>query len=102
MSFTDQLPHQITQDDIDSSKRLVKHDPRQELRCYLCGIEFVLGDTRRWIYANGTKENPGHGCGNFFVCVKCDGDDVLTKWQKAYEELLQRFWWMDPKHRGCR
>lgn len=37
--------------------------------CGLCGRRFIVGDTIRWVYANGKNGAPG---GNFFVCGPCD------------------------------
>lgn len=45
---------------------------KKEFCCRLCGHTFKVGDSARWIYANGT---PGMGTGNFFVCGSCDGPD---------------------------
>ncbi len=43
--------------------------------CKLCWHKFEVGDSARWIYANGT---PGMGTGNFFVCKKCDGETAVV------------------------
>lgn len=99
MSFTDQNPHTVTQELVDQHKRLAYM--LQELRCHLCGVCFDVGDTRRWVYANGTEGVPARGEGNLFVCVVCDGEDVLDRWETACQELRQRFWWCDPFHQKC-
>lgn len=46
------------------------------LHCSLCGHVFVPDEIARFVYANGTA---GAGCGNFFTCVSCDGEDVLNR-----------------------
>lgn len=69
MSFTDQKPFEVTADDL-------RRRWGSGFKCKLCGHEFVLGDTVRWVYANGT---PGAQCGNFLVCFGCDGENVLQR-----------------------
>ena len=88
MSFTDGKPRVATEEEVDASWGGMKHGKR--FRCYLCGYKFQVGDTWRWVYANG--HSPAYG--NFMVCDKCDGLDVLDKWNKANEEARQKFWWI--------
>lgn len=54
--------------------------------CRLCGEKFKFGETIRWVYCNST---PGLGTGNFFVCQKCDGDDVKERAKKQLEEAVK-------------
>lgn len=53
--------------------------------CYLCGHQFQVGDTWRWVYSNGTN---GAG-GNPFVCDKCDGsnEEVIAKWAERVKDV---------------
>jgi len=69
MSFTDQKPFVVTEEQ-------TKVHWGGGFWCKLCGHRFKAGDTARWVYANST---PGAGCGNFMVCDKCDGPDVLKR-----------------------
>ena len=71
MSFTDRKPFTVTPELHASFTRLKKR-----FNCKLCGHEFVVGDTGRWIYAN-FKDSPVR-CGNFFVCGKCDAEDGIV------------------------
>jgi len=68
-SFTNQQPFVATE-------QQVKMRWGGGFKCKLCGHAFAAGDTVRWVYANGT---PGAQCGNFLVCQKCDGPDVLER-----------------------
>jgi hypothetical protein len=71
-SFTDCKPFVMDQERLTAFKRT-----RRRFCCALCGHDFQVGDTARWIYANGT---PGITTGNFFVCQSCDtGDDDCRK-----------------------
>lgn len=84
MSFTDRKSFQINNEILAAFKRTKKR-----FNCKLCGHNFEVGDTARWIYAN-SKESPVR-CGNFFVCGKCDGDDdaVLLRAKDSYELATQ-------------
>jgi hypothetical protein len=55
---------------------------RRDLRCALCGEAFKTGDLGRFVYANGKGSN---GCGNFFVCEKCDSPDALERGRRDFE-----------------
>ena len=83
MSFTDGKPHIATEKEVASFKRVNK---RTRLRCSLCNVIFEPGMTYRFIYANGT---PNAHCGNFFVCEKCDGPDVLQKAIIDYNQAVE-------------
>lgn len=90
MSFTDQKPHIVTEEDC---KARWSFKPNGEMfYCNLCGAHFHPGDVFRWVYANGLtvidRKGKKWGCCNLFVCGVCDGgnDYVLNKW-KAINEL---------------
>ena len=91
-TFTDQKPRIATEEDC---KRPWSGRPNGEgFRCYLCGHRFKPGDQWRWVYANG--QSPAYG--NFLVCKKCDGDDVLDRWQEQNAALNDKYWWLQG---GC-
>lgn len=85
-SFTDQKQRVATEKDCKAPWSGGKDG--KYFRCYLCGYKFVVGDKWRWIFAGRIPLL------NFIVCEKCDGDDVLERWQKANEEAESRFWWL--------
>jgi len=78
MSFTDQKPRIATKDDLIAPWSGYKDG--SHFYCNLCGRSFIEGDTWRWVYAGKI------GLVNFKVCSNCDGDDVLDKWKKLWEE----------------
>jgi hypothetical protein len=86
--FTDQKPQTATENDLKLRWSCGK--PGERFRCYLCGHKFQVGDTWRFVYSNST---PG-ATGNFLVCDKCDGPDVLDRWVKHCEAARTQFWWM--------
>jgi len=69
--------HPTNQKEVDAFKRLKKR-----FGCALCDKVFEDGDLFRFVYANGTAN--AH-CGNFFVCDKCDGPDVLERGIENYK-----------------
>jgi hypothetical protein len=77
-SFTNGKPWRVTQEQANS-----KRWAGVGLACSLCGHKFTAGDVARWVYANSTPE--AH-CGNFFVCVGCDGPDVLKRGIADFEK----------------
>ena len=83
MSFTDRKAFVLTEDVRVDFKRT-----RKRFHCKLCGHEFHSGDVLRWIYANGTADL---GCGNFFVCAGCDGEDseVLKRAKGSFSKALR-------------
>jgi hypothetical protein len=87
--FTDQKPQIATEEDL--KRRWSARKPGEAFRCYLCGHRFQVGDTWRWVYANGT---PGSRFGNFLVCPSCDGPDVLERWVKHGQEAKNKYWWL--------
>lgn len=84
MSFTDQKPWTVT--DEDTKRPWSGHRDGSRFRCMLCGHRFVAGDLARWVYA--WKPH------NFFVCVKCDGPDVRERMAVIYDESKTRYWWL--------
>lgn len=82
MSFTDQKPFDINAEQLASFNRR----GRRKLHCVLCGHEFVEGETVRWVYANSAD---GPRCGNFFVCTKCDGEDVLKRAGESFDTAVK-------------
>lgn len=66
--FLNQKPWVVTEGDMSAPWA-----PR--FRCKLCGHQFAVGHTVRWVYAN----DAGIGTGNFFVCERCDGPDLLQR-----------------------
>jgi len=85
MSFTNQKPFVATAADCAAGWSGGKNG--KYFRCYLCGHQFIPGDTVRWVFAAHQH------LGNFMVCVKCDGPDVLDRWVLHNQEFRQRFWW---------
>ena len=61
-------------------------------RCYLCGHRFQVGDTWRWVYAEGKP--------NLLVCASCDGPAVKERWDTMREEARTRFWWFTLRDEG--
>lgn len=84
MNFTDRKPFVVEENTLASFKRVKKR-----FNCKLCGRDFAVGDTARWIYAN-FAESPVR-CGNFFVCGKCDAEDkiVLQCAKIGYDEAVK-------------
>ena len=84
MSFTNQQPFSVTNNDISGFT-----GGRRSFNCSLCGHVFVVGDVARWVYAN-FADSPVR-CGNFFVCQNCDGDtaDVLQCAKLSFEETVK-------------
>ena len=97
-SFTNQKPRIATEEECKASWGGYKNGAH--FRCYLCGHKFIVGDQWRWV-CGGTKtfisslDGKTYGVSNLMVCKKCDdtNEEVLNKWQAAYEELNTRFWW---------
>ena len=89
MSFTDQKPFVLTKEQHKQRWGCRNKDGR--LRCNLCGHKFEVGETARWVYANGEG---GNGSGNFFTCESCDGDDVLEKGRESFTkaQTLAKNW----------
>ena len=83
MSFTDQKPHIVTKKEYPGNWSGYKDGRR--FRCYLCGHHFKIGDTFRWVHSKRA--------GNFMVCDKCDGKDVIDRWIKHVNEFKTKFWW---------
>ena len=81
MSFTDQKPRVATAADVTAKWG-------SQFRCYLCGHRFQVGDQWRWVWSGAAALR------NCLVCARCDGDDVLERWQALNDELAQRFWWV--------
>lgn len=78
MSFTDQKPHTVTEKDTKAPWSGIKDGKR--FYCKLCGHQFVVGDTYRWVFASSIQRV------NLLVCERCDGPDVLDKWKKWWED----------------
>lgn len=76
-TFTDQKPFVVDADRRSAFTRLKK-----KFNCSICGKEFEIGDTARWVYANGT--NGFHG-GNFFVCEADNTPNVLDRAKESFE-----------------
>ena len=87
MSFTNQKPRIATKKDIHANWNCGKNG--KYFRCHLCGYKFIEGDY--WRCVLGSSKN----LTNFLVCKKCDGEDVLDKWEKANKEAKGRFWWVN-------
>lgn len=81
MSFTDQKPRVATEDDIKESWSGVKAGKR--FYCRLCGYRFQVGDVWRWVHAGNIHRL------NLLVCEKCDGEDVLERWERWWKEWEQ-------------
>lgn len=74
-------PFNVTSEDVSAFN---KHG--RDWSCSLCGHKFKTGDVSRWVYANGT---PGAQTGNFFVCLLCDGEDVIDRAVKDLKQTMQ-------------
>lgn len=88
--FTNQQPWTVTKE--DETRPWSGKSDGSNFRCYLCGHKFKEGDVCRWVYSNG-PQTPHHG-GNFFVCINCDGADVLDRAAKHFEESKSKYWWL--------
>lgn len=86
MSFTNRKPFLVTERDLTRPWSGKKDGSR--FNCGICGNRFKVGDTVRWIYANGT---PGAPFGNFFVCQICDGEAteerLIARRSEMWKEL---------------
>ena len=80
MSFTDQKPHIVTPEDVRAPWS--GHRNGKRFYCRMCGHQFLVGDSFRWVWAGVLT--PARV--NLLVCGKCDGDDVLERYQQ---------WWLD-------
>ncbi len=78
MSFTDQKQHTVTAEDLKAPWSGYKDGSR--FYCRLCGHKFKIRDLFRWVYAGSIDRV------NLLVCRKCDGPDVLERWEKWWEE----------------
>lgn len=94
MSFTDQKPFVITEQDLLS--RWGGNTDGRDLRCFLCSRFFSLGDIARWVYTNST---PG-AHGNPFVCAGCDGPDVMARIIELNRVAREFLWWFVPEYYG--
>lgn len=84
MSFTDGKQFEVDQERRDAHTR-----HRKRFGCSLCGHDFKVGDSARWIYANGTT---GAGTGNFFVCASCDvglNSDIIERAKASLAEATR-------------
>lgn len=89
-SFTKGRPWTVTAEDLKkpwSGKR-----DGSRFRCVPCGHRFEVGDVARFQWAN-FKDSPWPG-GNFFVCVRCDGPDLLKRMGALWRESRERFAWL--------
>ena len=91
MSFTDQLPFKVEQEQIIALKRAYKR-----FRCAWCGYKFCTGDIARWVYTNSGHNIKGIA-GNPFICYLCDGpkDEILARLGKMRElasEASEKYW----------
>lgn len=78
MSFTDQKPWVATAKDVKARWGSGFH-------CKLCGHKFKENDIVRFVFGN----HSGHTCGNLLVCQYCDGEDVLVRADKSYNEAVK-------------
>lgn len=99
MSFTDQKPRIVKEEDLKTNWEGYKDGSR--FRCYLCGHSFQLNDQYRFVYTSETYlsewNNKVYALSNLFVCKNCDGpnEQVIEKWKKLHEEVYSnRFWWL--------
>lgn len=93
MSFTDEKPFRVSQQDIHlpwSGGKGGKY-----FRCYLCGHKFQAGNIARWQYTN---DIPGAG-GNPMVCEKCDGtkEQIIAKWKQMHTEAKEKMWYFNRR-----
>lgn len=91
MSFTDQKPRVATIEDCNRPWGGGKNG--EWFRCYLCGHRFTPGDTWRWIFAGAIRGRYVGALCNPIVCDRCDGEDVLERWQEMYAIVNTKFWW---------
>ena len=84
MNFTNQKPFVVGEGELKA--RWGGAAPGVRFRCGLCGHRFQLGDTARWICTR---------LGNPFLCVSCDGPDVLKRWEALHAEFhSDKFWFL--------
>ena len=87
-SFTDGKPRVATVENL--AARWNGRPNGEHFRCRLCGPRFKVGDVWRFVYSN--FEGSPFRWGNFFVCVTCDGADVLEQAVAQEKEAKTRFW----------
>lgn len=87
MSFTDQKPFIVTEDQVHQNWSGGKDG--KHFRCGMCGHKFQAGDTCRWVYMNST---PDSHFGNFLVCAECDGPGIQARRIMWEREAGTRFW----------
>lgn len=87
MSFTDGTPQVATAEDLE----MWWSGSPANFRCRLCGAKFCVGDVWRFVYSNFSASPSRYG--NFLVCQKCDGPDVLQRAAEQEREYETRFWW---------
>lgn len=79
MSFTDQKPFIL---DTKFFEGITERN--QKFCCNICGEDFKVGDTVRWIYAGSI------GMVNFWTCTKCDGEDILERGKASIQEAIKQ------------
>lgn len=90
MSFTDQKPFTVTEDQVGARWG------GGGLRCAWCGHRFGAGEVARWIYTNGGSDETKGIAGNPFICERCDGPrpEILRRLRETLAEFeANRFWW---------
>lgn len=100
MSFTDQKPFTVTEQDIHAtwsgvrvSKTATTHPV---FRCAWCGHGFRVGDVARWVFTNVSGEETKGLAGNPFICSRCDGPrpEIPARLRAVLVEFnAPRFWW---------
>ena len=86
MTFADQKPHAVDEKYLN----LPWNGNKRNFKCYLCGYKFKIGDIFRWIFCPKL--------GNFITCEKCDGSDVIDRWEALHKEAKSgKFWWFQEQ-----
>jgi hypothetical protein len=91
-SFTDGKPRVATKEDCEAA--WAGRRDNSGFRCRMCGFKFKEGDIWRFVYANFAGSPSNYG--NFLVCQKCDGSDILDRASLQEKEAHDRFWWLRP------
>lgn len=70
--FTNQKPFLVTEKELQAWAKI------KNWHCSLCGEDFKLGHTARWVFGGPQKFR------NFFVCSNCDCENVIDKAIESY------------------
>lgn len=83
--FTDGKLRKATKSEVNAPWCGCKHRDGRSFRCYVCGVPIFENDLWRWVY-----NQPGK---NFLTCVRCDGPDVVERFNKLDEKRKFETWY---------